>query len=150
MKLNFEINNIAQNPLRNDFFVNITQETIIATGYDFLQDKNVSISMALVFEDDMQKLNKEYRKKDSVTDILSFCEYENIEEIRNVIEKEIFLGELILCYDDIEKYAIEKNIDLQKELVNVVSHGILHLLGFEHGKKMFDIQKQVVNNFKNI
>lgn len=145
MNLNIEVNNKTQSSVADDFFVSVVEKTVVATGYEFLLDKEISISVALVFEEEMQKLNKEHRQKDSVTDILSFFEYENIDQIRAVQEKELFLGELILCYDDIRKYAETEGIDLQKELANVISHGVLHLLGFSHGEKMFAIQKSVKN-----
>jgi len=145
MKVIVEVNDVTQSPILDDFFVAVAQKTIAQAGYDFLQDKEISISVALVSETEMQKLNRENRNKDSVTDILSFWEYKSREEIEKVAQSEVFLGELILCYDDIVKYALEQGLDLQKELVNVTSHGVLHLLGFAHGEQMFSLQKQVVN-----
>ena len=143
MKINIEVNNKTQSPVEDDFFVEVAKKTIEATGHDFLQDKEISISVALVSEEEMQELNKKYRQKDSVTDILSFFEYENIAEIKAVQEKEVFLGELILCYDDIRKYAETEGLELQKELTNVFSHGVLHLLGYGHGEEMFNIQEKI-------
>lgn len=150
MPIEIEVNNTTQSPVADDFFAMVARQTVAATGYAFLQEKNLAISVALVSESEMQKLNREHRHKDSVTDILSFFEYENIDEIKNVAEKEIFLGELILCYDDIEKYAQAENIYLQQELANVTAHGVLHLLGFAHGETMFGIQDLVVKNLEKI
>ena len=59
------------------------------------------------------------------------------------LDGELFLGELILCYDDIKEYAENESLELKEELSKVVAHGILHLLGFEHGEKMFAIQNKV-------
>jgi len=146
MMLNIEVNNQTESPVADSFFVSITEKTLLETKYDFLSDKEISISVALVSEDEMQRLNKEHRQKDSVTDILSFFEYENVDEIRAVSEKELFLGELILCYDDIKKYAQKQGIEMEKELATVTSHGVLHLLGFSHGPEMFTIQKNVANS----
>jgi probable rRNA maturation factor len=89
-----------------------------------------------------------------VTDALSFAEYKNIEEIKRAVDnplgdgQEIFLGELILCYDDIREYADSEGMKLEKELANVVSHGILHLLGFEHSEEMFALQEKIKNKFQ--
>ena len=60
-------------------------------------------------------------------------------------EQELFLGELILCYNYIKESAIEctSETDSQKELARIIAHGVLHLLGFSHGKKMFTIQDAV-------
>lgn len=135
----------------DDFFVRVAEKTFAELGLDFLKDSNVSISLALVSPEEIRNLNKEYRKYDSVTDILSFAEYENMEEVeRNSREnsnQELFLGELILCYDDIMKYTQDEGIKFERELAKVVSHGILHLLGFSHGEGMFSLQEKVADNF---
>lgn len=147
MNIDIEVNNITNSPIADDFFVGVAERTIIESGYNFLQEKNISISVALVSEEEMQKLNKQWRQKDSVTDILSFYEYASIKEIKDAMKNSsvegIFLGELILCYNDIGKYAVEENIKLEEELTNVFSHGILHLLGFSHGSEMFEIQNKI-------
>ena len=148
MLLDIEVNNTTHSPVEDVFFVRVIESTIMATGYNFLQEKNISISVALVSELEMQKLNRENRHKDSVTDILSFFEYEAIEELQADAAEEIFLGELILCYDDIKKYAQAENIPLQQELANVTAHGVLHLLGFAHGETMFSLQKKVISEIE--
>jgi len=149
MEINIEINNIAESPIANGFFEAVTKETFSELKYNFLKDKEVGISIALVIPEEIRKLNNEYRKYDSVTDILSFPEYENIEQIEKAatgkLNGELFLGELILCYDDIEEYTQKEELDLENEFAKVVSHGILHLLGFGHGEKMFAIEQTVVN-----
>ena len=145
MKINIETNNKTESPIGDDFLLAVARKTIELAGYDFFEGKNVSISAAIVSEKEIQELNEKYRKNDSVTDILSFCEYESEDELRAADGQEVFLGELILCYNDIKKYAEERGIDLQKELANVFSHGVLHLLGFSHGEEMFSIQKKVIN-----
>ena len=147
MKVNLEINNTTNSPIKEEFFKTVAEKTLAELKFAFLEKKEVEISLALVAPKEIKKLNKEYRKHDSVTDILSFPEYENIKKIEKAaVEKldgELFLGELILCYDDIKEYTDREKLDLKKELVNVVAHGILHLLGFEHGEKMFTIQNKI-------
>jgi probable rRNA maturation factor len=146
MKINLEINNATQSPVEDSFLVAVAERTFQELKFDFFDGKEIIISVALVSAEEIQKLNKEYRKYDSVTDILSFPEYENLAKIKDTVDKELFLGELILCYNDIEEYAQKENIELQKELANVVSHGILHLLGFVHGEEMFALQEKVTKN----
>lgn len=147
-RIEVEVNNKTKSPMADDFFVTVAEKTIAESDLDLLAGgKNISISVALVSEKEMQELNKQCRQKDSVTDILSFWEYSSIEEIENVMKNSptegLFLGELILCYDDIVKYAKKEKIELREELANVFSHGILHLLGFEHGSEMFAIQNKI-------
>ncbi|MFA6974092.1 MAG: rRNA maturation RNase YbeY [Parcubacteria group bacterium] len=151
MQLNLEINNATQSPIADSFLVAVAektiQELITELNHEFLKEKDISISLALVSPEEIQKLNKEYRQKDDVTDILSFPEYENLAQIKDAVDNELFLGELILCYDDIEEYARKENIALDQELANVVSHGVLHLLGFTHGEKMFGLQEKIKKDF---
>lgn len=150
MKINLEINNTTNTPVETAFFEAVAEKTFIELNYDFFKNKKVNISVALVVPEEIRKLNKEYRKNDNVTDVLSFPEYKSLKEIENFTkmekDREVFLGELILCYDDIKEYADKENLKLEKELANVVTHGILHLIGFEHGEEMFGIQKKVANN----
>ncbi len=93
----------------------------------------------------MKEINKKYRKKNCITDILSFCECEDVEQLKNNTDPALFLGELVLCYDYINRECVNKK-DLQKELARIIAHGVLHLLCYKHSKKMFDIQDAVAEN----
>lgn len=140
MRIQLEINNLAKNKIDRRFLKAVARKTIGNSNSDFLKGKTISLSIAFVSKKEIKKLNKKYRKKNSATDVLAFAEYENRKQIKNISEKEIFLGELVLCYDDIKEYAQKKGLILRQELSQTFSHGILHLLGFHHGKKMFFIQ----------
>lgn len=142
MKIIIEFNNLAVSPLKKGFFAAVAESLFQNPEWDFLVGKNVVISVALINEAEMQRLNKKYRRKDSVTDVLSFAEYEKTAKIREVKDKKIYLGELTLCYDDIRRYARAEKKNLQKELAAVCAHGMLHLLGLRHGKKMFALQER--------
>lgn len=143
MKIKLEFNNISQNPLKKSFFESIIKKTFLESKYIFLKKKKISVDLTLVGKTEMKKVNKKYRNVNSSTDILSFAEYRNVKEIEKSRDRELFLGELILCYDDIREYIKKEKLDLGEEVVRVVSHGILHLLGFKHGKKMFEIQNKI-------
>jgi probable rRNA maturation factor len=149
MKINLEINNLTKSPIQKAFFRAVAKKTLENSGYDFLKHKNISISLAIVAKKEIKKLNKTYRKKNEATDVLSFAEYKNIKQIKAAKGKDLFLGELILCYDDIKEYARKYVLNLKKEIGTVVSHGILHLLDFRHGKKMFGIQDKAANKIGN-
>lgn len=104
-----------------------------------IQTKLLNKNLVLVFvsEKEIQRLNKVFRHKDSITDILSFSAVE-----------EGSLGELALCLSVIDK---KKPKDFSKEewLYYLILHGILHLLGFEHenggaaAQKMYQLQDSV-------
>ena len=151
MPIRLQVNNTTSSPVGDDFFQKVAERTLAEAGFDFSKNnKEIFISLALVAPEEIRRLNKEYRKYDSVTDVLSFAEYKSAAAIKKAVDNSkdiaVFLGELILCYTDIREYARKNKIGLQKELANVVSHGVLHLLGMQHGKKMFAIQDRVLHN----
>lgn len=113
--------------------ISILESTVI----NFLQKEFSSfeistINVIFVDEKEMQRLNKEYRNIDDVTDVLSFN-----------LNAEGFLGEIYICPQYIKK-TVEK---YEEELLRVIIHGILHLLGYEHKAKLDDISKQKEDMF---
>jgi probable rRNA maturation factor len=138
--LKVDFNNSSKSPVKKSFLEKIARETARKSGVLDLEKKNISLSFASVSEEDIKKLNKAYRKKNMPTDVLSFPEFKNKKEIRENVDKEVFLGEIVLCYNNIADYSKKNKLDLKRELSKVVAHGVLHLLGFRHGKEMFRIQ----------
>ena len=100
------------------------------------KEQEVEISVAVVGKRKIQEINKKWRKKDEVTDVLSFC-YENIEEKLE--------GEVVLCLDVIKDNAKKDGIEIEEELEKNVIHSILHIVGYEHGDEMFNLQKEISN-----
>ncbi|MFA6253455.1 MAG: rRNA maturation RNase YbeY [Patescibacteria group bacterium] len=89
------------------------------------------ISVALLSSSEIKKLNKIYRQKNKVTDVLSF----------NLEDKNI-LGEIVICLEQAKKQAIEKNKSIKSELKLLLLHGTLHLLGFDHEKSISEAKRQ--------
>lgn len=145
MRINLEINNKTKSPIEKIDFKEIAKRSIQESGFNFLDKKNFEISLAFISEKEIQDINRNFRKKNESTDILSFSECSKEEQLKNNKDKEMFLGELLMCYDNIVKYSKKHNLSLEKELIKVFSHGILHLLGFKHGKKMSSISNEITN-----
>jgi len=143
MKLILEINNPAICHFDEKKLKLTVEETIKKSGLENCFKKEVLISLGLVSEEEIRKINQEYRKKDAATDVLSFANYEKREDLVNFGKEDIFLGEILLCFDDIDKYCQKEGIDFEREICKVLSHGVLHLLGFEHGEEMFGIQNSI-------
>jgi len=127
------------------FYARVLEETLAIVSMPELEGKSVSVSMVATDDAEVQRLNREYRGKDKTTDVLSFHEYQSKKAIGREISDEIFLGELIFSVPFIERSAKEDKVSLQTEMAFIISHGILHLLGFRHGERMFGIQEQVVS-----
>jgi probable rRNA maturation factor len=89
------------------------------------------ISVALLYPEEIKKLNKLYRQKNKVTDVLSF----------NLADKNI-LGEIVICLEQAKKQAKEKKTSLQAELKLLLAHGTLHLLGYDHERSEIEADRQ--------
>ncbi len=130
--------------LPRSLYAKIVEETMALSGMLFLSKKKLSVSAVATDDAEVQRLNREYRGKDKTTDILSFHEYKSQKALRAEPSEEIFLGEIIFSVPFIERSATEDGVSLEREMSFIVSHGILHLLGFRHGERMFGIQEEVV------
>ena len=94
-----------------------------------------TISFDFLFCDSKKthEINKEYREKDYPADIITFAVFaDSPKEERFVLDMEINLGEIIIGLDKIIEEAQKKEISKEAELVFLISHGIMHLLGFDH------------------
>ncbi len=150
MKFILEVNNKTAYKYPKSFFSNVFKHSMKSANIECIKNETVELSVALVDEDEICILNTQYRKKNSPTDVLSFCEHENTEELckkkTQIGSEPLFIGELILCPSYIEKNAREDGETMEYALTYIIAHGILHLLGYEHGKKMFDLQKKVADD----
>jgi len=91
------------------------------------------ISFDILYTDSEKthEINKEYRQKDYAADIITFAIFADTEE-KFVFDGEINLGEIIISLDKVEANAAEKDVAFEEELYFLISHGIMHLLGFDH------------------
>ncbi len=120
-----EITNLTQNIIDEKFFQEIA-------NYVLEKEKTQGlISLVFVGPGRIKKLNKQYRKKNRVTDVLSFPARAEVfvqEDNKN------FLGEIVICLRVVKKTSKRENIPFEEELARVFIHGILHILGYDHFK----------------
>lgn len=96
---------------------------------------NVYIGIGVVTESEIKQINNEFRKIDKPTDVLSFPIFskEELEELKkNGSEKELSIGDIVLCMDVIELHAKEYGTGFNREMLYMIVHGICHLLGYDH------------------
>ena len=96
--------------------------------YKFL-NKNVSLNLLLSNNKNIKRLNKNFRKKNKPTDILSFPFAKKLK-----IKKKTYIGDIIISYNFIDKPKSQKIDVFKKKLIKIFIHGFLHLLGFDHKK----------------
>lgn len=98
--------------------------------------QNSTVSACLITDEEIKKLNRMYRGKDSVTDVLSFA-YEGGES----------LGDIVISFEQAKRQAEDGDIEL--EVSDLLVHGILHVLGHDHenpedSKTMFKLQDEII------
>lgn len=145
MHVTLEYSEEAPTPFTEDFFQEVAVRTLEECDFSFLRGKEVRLNVVSVSSEKMRELNRTYRDKDAATDILSFAEYEDQEALAEAGEKDIFLGELFFCPAFILDAAEEDEVTFEREMVYIFSHGVLHLVGFDHEEAMFAIQERVTD-----
>ncbi len=94
--------------------------------------ENAEVSITLTDNKYIHQLNREYRKIDRPTDVLSFALNESEEpEILDGPETDV-LGELVISVERAEEQAEEYGHSLRREIAFLAVHGMLHLLGYDH------------------
>ena len=127
--INILINNKQDFLNIDDGFKEFIKKCIKATlDYEKIE-KNVQISYLFVDNDEIKKLNKKFRNKDTVTDVLSFPGYEDIKKVNSKI---LYLGDVVISCKRASKQAKEYNHSIKREIGYLTIHSILHLLGYDH------------------
>jgi len=116
-----------------------------------------TISFDFVYCDSKKthEINIEYRNKDYAADIITFAMFaDTAPEERFVFDGEIYLGEIIIAFDKVIETAKKKKITKEEELSFLISHGILHLLGFDHETEedynfIINLQNKVLGSLRN-
>ena len=102
-------------------------------GFEGWDNKPVSINLSLSNNDEVQKLNREFRAKDKPTNVLSFANIDDeFFEDEFLKEDVIELGDVIMAIETLEDESKIKNISLQNHFAHLLIHGILHLFGYDH------------------
>jgi rRNA maturation RNase YbeY len=93
---------------------------------DVVEQNQAELSLALVSSAEIRKLNAKYRKKDYATDVLSFP----VEDSVSIGTR--LLGDVVISVEKAKQQAREKRHGLTEEMVMLVIHGVVHLLGYDH------------------
>ena len=86
------------------------------------------VGVVLLDEHEMRELNREHRGRDEATDVLAFP----IDEDDDLDGVTRMLGDVVVCVPVMERQAAEQGVTPGEELVDLLVHGVLHLLGHDH------------------
>ena len=95
-----------------------------------LNEKTVSLSLIITDDEAIREINRDYRKKDKPTDVISFAYRE--EPFPGIEEQIEELGDIYISIDTARRQASEYEVSLYDEMKRLIIHGILHLVGYDH------------------
>ncbi len=133
-------------------FINHTKENIIEFKklirdiFKFDKSKTI-MNIIFVNDEEIHKINKEYRNIDRVTDVISFA----LNDEKDFLIKTEEIGDIFICIDQAKRQAEEYEHSLDREIGFLSVHGYLHLNGYDHMNKideeiMFKKQDEILNN----
>lgn len=109
---------------------------------------NAIFSIIFVDDEEIHRLNKNYRKVDRVTDVISFA----FEDTQDLLYNDIrMLGDIYICIPQMKRQALDYGHSEKRELSFLAVHGLLHLLGYDHMNKddekvMFELQELMLSD----
>lgn len=129
-----------------DVFIDLASYT-----FSLLKIKDhYSLEVDFVNQEEIHRINKEYRNIDQPTDVISFAFLDKVEgEVSIQGDVLQMLGEIIISIDQAKMQAEEYGHSLHREICFLFVHGLLHLLGYDHQNKeqeeeMFGLQDQIL------
>ncbi|MBQ6476990.1 MAG: rRNA maturation RNase YbeY [Bacilli bacterium] len=111
---------------------------------------NITFNVIIVDNDYIHKINKEYRKIDRETDVITFA-LEDEDSVKVPGDVRV-LGDIYISYDRVKSQALEYGHSEKRELCFLAVHGFYHLLGYDHMTKeeekvMFGKQEEVLSSY---
>ncbi|MBW7977496.1 MULTISPECIES: rRNA maturation RNase YbeY [Bacillus amyloliquefaciens group] len=118
-----------------------------------VQDQ-AEVSVTIVTNEEIREINRDYRGKDTPTDVISFALEEEGEDEVEIVGADMppVLGDIIISADRTKEQAEEYGHSFMRELGFLAVHGFLHLLGYDHmtkeeEKEMFSKQKDLLDEY---
>lgn len=145
MNIDFVFDNEVEN-FENNYeqdFTAIIEQALKTLGIE----DDVEVSCVLVDDERIHEINREYRHIDRSTDVISFAMEDNDQFYVEGMPRT--LGDIFISVDHAKKQAEEYGHSLRREMCFLFTHGILHLLGYDHmadeqEKEMFGLQDKIL------
>jgi probable rRNA maturation factor len=117
------INNQRKIKIEQRVFQDFAEQAVLQIE----ETQNKTFTVAFVSDRKMRELNKQFRGKNTTTDVLSFpFEPDEFDLEQN------FLGDIVISLEQANKQANENNLILETEVKQLILHGTLHLCGYDH------------------
>lgn len=132
MKLYFEEGTTISSGLKDL----MQQAAILCLEREEIPHENVEVSVTFVDGEEIRSLNARFRDNDSVTDVLSFPQFDDIDELayeaQNGAAGSLLLGDVVICLEVAAKQALEYGHGQDREIMYLFVHSMMHLLGYDH------------------
>ena len=130
----------------NESDINVKEYEKLIKGIFSKMCSNKEFNIIFVNKDEIQRINREFRKIDKVTDVISFALIDDTEIVQTNE-----LGDIFICVERAREQAKEYGHSESREFAFLAVHGYLHLCGFDHQTKeeeevMFKKQEDILKN----
>jgi probable rRNA maturation factor len=131
--LKLEISNSTKDKLGKKFFEDLVvrfEKIMKKRVVEYLGKRDGAVDLVLVGDCKIRSLNRDYRKKDKVTDVISFAYLEVTDYVQ--APGDVIVGDIFISIPTAKRQAKGNKHSLKKELEVLFVHGMLHLFGFDH------------------
>ena len=145
---------VFDNPYGKDFdWLEGRYTEIAKVAFSYLNIKeNYEVDVSLVDDETIHQVNRDYRNVDRVTDVISFAfnDDKDLKDQINSLDVQKMLREILICLPQAKRQAAEIGNSLERELSFLFTHGLLHLLGYDHMTPedeaiMFPLQEKILS-----
>ncbi len=128
--------------LEDNLLEKMEQVSDILLKSEDIDSDRAEISLTLVTPSQIKDLNRDYREVDKITDVLSFPQFDDMNDLPE--QGELCLGDVVICIDKVKEQAEEYGHSYERELLYLFVHSLLHLVGYDHmeEEQKKDMRKQ--------
>jgi probable rRNA maturation factor len=131
MEINILIDKEFKSQVKSVWLKNVARKILRAEAVD----AKAEVGLVITTDDKIHELNLKYLDEDRLTDVLSFPMNEHVKNqpvFVNVPDGKLPLGDIIISYPQAVRQAEEHSHSPEREIVILLIHGLLHLLGYDH------------------
>lgn len=129
MKINLDLGMDIEGFENEIVYEDVEKYVIDVLNKEYENDKEVYVSILLTGNEEIQRVNRDFRGKDMPTDVISFAYHDNEEADNGLYDS---LGDIIISLERVEEQRKDYGHSFKREFYYVLTHGLLHLMGYDH------------------
>lgn len=129
MKINLDLGMNIEGFENEIVYEDIEKYIIEVLTKEYESDREVYVSVLLTGNEEIQRVNRDFRGKDMPTDVISFAYHDNDEADNGLYDS---LGDIIISLERVEEQRKDYGHSFKREFYYVLTHGLLHLMGYDH------------------